>query len=69
MKLKKLASEMCIRDRGEPCPVCGSVSHPSPARYLEDGTEASKDKVDRLKAIAVEKAVSYTHLDVYKRQG
>ena len=40
---------------GQPCPVCGSVSHPSPARYLEEGNEAAKDKVDRLKAVAEEK--------------
>ena len=40
---------------GQPCPVCGSVAHPAAARYLEEGKEAAKDKVDRLKAAAEEK--------------
>ena len=38
--------------KASPCPVCGSVTHPAPARYLEEGKEAAKDKVDRLKAAA-----------------
>ena len=73
---------MCIRDsyrratagilasgltEGVPCPVCGSLTHPAPAK-LSGGTPDEK-AVQALKA-AYEKAraVSYTHLDVYKRQ-
>ena len=46
----EIASE--LRD-GHPCPVCGSVSHPAPARRSPDSV--SKADVDRLEG-AVEKA-------------
>lgn len=33
---------------GEPCPVCGSVSHPSPCKLTEGEDEITKEEVDEL---------------------
>ena len=64
---------MCIRDREETRPV----AEPTPSRMdsmpvitdVEQLSLFGGEKPSLLGQLAATKAVSYTHLDVYKRQG
>ncbi len=36
---------------GEPCPVCGSIEHPAPARLVEEQAHLTREMIDELAAL------------------
>lgn len=43
---------------GKPCPVCGSLTHPSPAKYLGVVGEVTKERVDQAAKVAENKTAA-----------
>ena len=57
---------MCIRDSNTVCFFAPNTSYTAAVEYNREGTEL-KQLIREFNAHGIE-AVSYTHLDVYKRQ-
>ena len=62
----QLGEEMCIRDSTDIPVVYSAVTDPAAAGF--DGEENITGTSDALNTDAIMNPVSYTHLDVYKRQ-
>lgn len=49
---------------GQPCPVCGSLNHPAPARFADEKGNVTKEQVDRSRKEAEEKSASAAALSL-----